>query len=429
MHRIFRAALSLVATLACTVAYAQDDTPIASINSPYSMYGFGSMADQSTVGRRGMGGVGYAINDGSSINLKNPASYAAIDSLTMLIDAGISLYTTRLSNGTTSTSAKNASFDYVALQFRLCKGLGVALAYLPFSKVGYNFSTSERVNNSQAPGIDFGSNTYSYTGTGGLQQLMLGLGWRPFDGLSIGVNASFMHGTIDRTLSVSSTNTSSYGFTRTQQLKVKDYKIDFGLQYAKAVKEHHRIGVGLFYSMGHDMNSDATIAYLKNSSSSVISYDEASVAGGVAMPHIFGGGLSYTYDDRLTVAADYTMQMWGDKAFLGSRAMTDRSIYNVGAEYVHDTKSKRYLSTIRYRVGAYYSDPYVMINGHKGAREWGVSLGFAFPLVQNKSLVQVSGQYVKVSSSAEAIGLDEDMFKISVGITFNERWFMKMKVR
>ena len=28
-----------------------------------------------------------------------------------------------------------------------------------------------------------------------------------------------------------------------------------------------------------------------------------------------------------------------------------------------------------------------------------------------------------------AIGLDEDMFKISVGITFNERWFMKMKVR
>ena len=80
-------------------------------------------------------------------------------------------------------------------------------------------------------------------------------------------------------------------------------------------------------------------------------------------------------------------------------------------------------------MGAYYSDPYVMINGHKGAREWGVSLGFAFPLVQNKSLVQVSGQYVKVSSSAEAIGLDEDMFKISVGITFNERWFMKMKVR
>ena len=64
-----------------------------------------------------------------------------------------------------------------------------------------------------------------------------------------------------------------------------------------------------------------------------------------------------------------------------------------------------------------------------GAREYGVSLGFGFPILQNKSLVQVSGQYVKVSSSGDGIGLDESMFKLNIGITFNERWFMKMKVR
>ncbi len=35
-----------------------------------------------------MGGVGYAMNSGRQINVMNPASYAAIDSLTFLFDLG-----------------------------------------------------------------------------------------------------------------------------------------------------------------------------------------------------------------------------------------------------------------------------------------------------------------------------------------------------
>ena len=38
-----------------------------------------------------MGGVGYAMNSGRQINVMNPASYAAIDTLTFLFDMGIDL--------------------------------------------------------------------------------------------------------------------------------------------------------------------------------------------------------------------------------------------------------------------------------------------------------------------------------------------------
>lgn len=429
MHPICKAACVALAALVGGMAYGQDDTPIPNINSPYSMYGFGTIADQATAMGKGMGGVGYALQDGSSINLKNPASYASIDSLTMLIDAGMSVYMTNLSDGTSSVNAKNAAFDYVALQFRLCKRLGLAIAYLPFSKVGYDFSTTARVNNAGAPDVDFGTNTYNYGGTGGLQQAMLGLGARPFGGLSVGVNASFIHGSINRSLTVASSNASSYGFTQTEAIKVKDYKLDFGLQYALDFKDKHTVVAGITYSLGHRLNSEANIGYVKNSSSTVVSYDERRISGEIYLPHVIGAGLSYVYDDRLTVAADYTMQRWGDNLFLGNSTLRNRSIYALGAEYVHDARSKRYLSTVRYRLGAYYSDPYVRINGMDGAREYGVSLGFGFPILQNKSLVQVSGQYVKVSSLGDGIGLDESMFKLNIGITFNERWFMKMKVR
>ena len=59
--------------------------------SPYSRFGYGTMRDYATSSQRSMGGVGYAMQSGRQINVMNPASYAAIDSLTFLFDMGISM--------------------------------------------------------------------------------------------------------------------------------------------------------------------------------------------------------------------------------------------------------------------------------------------------------------------------------------------------
>ena len=60
----------------------------AQTSSPYSMYGYGIIGDRATSMQTQMGGVGYAMNSGRQINVMNPASYAAIDSLTFLFDVG-----------------------------------------------------------------------------------------------------------------------------------------------------------------------------------------------------------------------------------------------------------------------------------------------------------------------------------------------------
>ena len=59
--------------------------------TPYSSFGYGVLRDGATSTQRSMGGVGYAMNSGRQINSMNPASYAAIDSLTFLFDMGIDL--------------------------------------------------------------------------------------------------------------------------------------------------------------------------------------------------------------------------------------------------------------------------------------------------------------------------------------------------
>ena len=89
--------------------------------------------------------------------------------------------------------------------------------------------------------------------------------------------------------------------------------------------------------------------------------------------------------------------------------------------------SRNYLNRIRYRIGAYYSDPYTKINNQEGAREYGASFGFGLPLFQSRSILNISGQYVKVSPKVKGM-LEENYLRINIGLTFNDRWFMKWRV-
>ncbi len=70
--------------LASAFVAAATATASAQTSSPYSMYGYGIIGDRATSLQKQMGGVGYAMNSGRQINVMNPASYAAIDSLTFL---------------------------------------------------------------------------------------------------------------------------------------------------------------------------------------------------------------------------------------------------------------------------------------------------------------------------------------------------------
>ena len=80
-----------------------------------------------------MGGIAYGLRNGLHINASNPASYSAVDSLTFILDAGMSLQNANFKEGNVKTNAKNSTFDYIAMQFRLVKGLGLTAGFLPYS--------------------------------------------------------------------------------------------------------------------------------------------------------------------------------------------------------------------------------------------------------------------------------------------------------
>ena len=73
--------------------------------SPYSKFGYGILRDYSTSMQRNMGGVGIAMTGGRQVNVMNPASYAGVDSLTLIWDLGIDL--TRLWSKENSEKGKS----------------------------------------------------------------------------------------------------------------------------------------------------------------------------------------------------------------------------------------------------------------------------------------------------------------------------------
>ena len=429
----YKRLLSIYAMLLITlITTAQNGS-----NSPYTRYGFGQLSDQSFGNSKAMGGLAIGLRNKFQINAANPASYSAVDSLTFLFDAGMSLQNTNFNENGTKTNAKNSTVDYIAMQFRLYKGLGITAGFLPYSIVGYNMNRSSIIPNSAN---QYGNTTYkkeTFSGEGGVQQIFVGLGYEPLKNLSVGANFSYIYGDFIHSTSTSFSNPNANISLWNEKISVSDFKLDLGLQYTKSLREKHHVTLGAVYSFGKDVNSDAyKFTEIYNNSSVLMSQKIDTINNACSIPESFGLGATYTYDNRLTVGLDYMLQKWESVKFPATQngqytstegQFTNRTKIAAGAEYLPDPYSRNFLKRVRYRMGAYYSTPYTKIDGKEGAKEYGVSFGFGLPLFQSRSLLNISGQYVKVSPKVTGM-LEENTLRVNIGLTFNERWFLKWKV-
>ena len=402
------------------VAAAQNNT-----NSPYTRYGYGQLADQGSANSKAMGGVAYALRDRYQVNFANPAAYTAVDSLTFIFDGGISLQNTNFSDGTLKQNAKNSSFDYITMQFRAARWAAISIGLLPYSNVGYNIGrTYENTENSIA------SYATQYSGEGGMHQFYFGAGFKLFKNLSIGTNISYFWGNITHTMTETFPSSSTnYPFVIQDNVDIKSYKLDFGLQYTQPIGKKNSVTLGVVYSPGHNLNNTATeTRQMGSGSSSTTTVTQNEIDAEYGLPTTFGVGLAYVYDNRLTVAADVTYQNWDKVSFEGNKDFfCKRGKVALGAEFIPNPNGRTYLANVKYRVGAYYSKPYYKVNGVRAADEYGVTAGFGLPIPRTRSSLHLSAQYVHVDGKAGGL-LDENTLRICIGITFNERWFFKRKV-
>ena len=425
MNRLAVGLMSLAVSLS---VMAQNNT-----NSPYSQFGLGELSDQSVGFNKALYGTGMAIRNGRDVNPQNPASYSAVDSLTMLFDVGLSGQLTNFSERGSKVNARNAGFDYAVAQFRVLRHVGVGVGVLPYSSIGYKYVSTIDLANGESQDKVYGT----YSGSGGLHEVYLGAGWEVVKGFSLGFNAGYLWGDLDRRIVTSSTasiNTLSKLYTAS----VASYKLDFGAQFDVPLGKNDALTVGLGYGLGHKLGSDPECMVI-NTNATISKADTTlmTIGNGLSLPTSLSAGVSYRHGNVLTIAADARLDKWGSVDFpnyadgeyaLKSGLLKDSYKFSGGLEWTPKAMSRNLFHRIRYRIGGGYSTSYFKVGHKDGPQLIGASAGFGIPITNgynNRSYLNISAQW----QHALAVNMiTENTFRINIGLTFNERWFAKWKV-
>lgn len=431
--KIFKVISVLLLASSATMAFAQGGT-----KSPYSMYGIGILADQSQGFNRAMSGVSQGFRFGNQVNVQNPASYSNVDSLSFIFDIGLTLQKTSYKEGANKIVANDANFEYAVAAFRVIKHLGVSFGILPFSNIGYDFTTAVTQTGMQAVEDKV---TTNYIGSGGMRQVYLGAGWNPIKPISIGFNMSYLWGDYNKIVSATHSLATATSLYRLYETKLSSYKLDLGLQFVQPIDKKNTLVVGGTYSLGHNLHNEATLLEYQTDTTTY------SIQDALSLPHIISAGLAWHHGEKWSIGADFSLYKFGKLDYpeivdnaVGMRRsyimqpglLRDRQKIAIGGEYVPDAHGRDFLSRVHYRIGGYYATPYTKLKTATGLtdgpKEMGLSFGFGIPIINsytNRSLLNISGQWVRQSVSNY---IYENYFRINVAMTFNERWFAKWKV-
>lgn len=437
MDKYFR--MKKISAVVFLLASASQTFAQSGTNSPYSQFGLGTLVEQTSGFNRGMNGLGLGFRERNQVNFLNPASYSGLDSLSFIFDAGASLQMTHFSENGMKKNANNANFDYIVGAFRAAKNVGVSFGLIPLTSVGYNYSNTSTIGVSSSA-VTTSTNTYN--GEGGLRQAYLGVGWQPLKGLSVGANISYLWGSYEKSVVNSYNDASIKTLSQYYTADIRSYKFDLGLQYTAKVSKKDWLTIGATFSPGHDIGGNPELNIISTNNQTGVA-DTLSYNKGLSysLPTSFGIGFSWNRNNRLKFGVDYTQQRWSSVEAplyvvtnnVGAYEMkgnlfNDRHKVTVGADYCPQENGRNFFKRMHYRGGVSYTTPYVKVNGVDGPKEISASLGFGMPIINsynNRSMLNVSVQWV--NSSATSL-IKENVFRINIGLTFNERWFMKWKV-
>ena len=402
-------------------------------NTPYSMYGYGILGDKATSMQRQMGGIGYAMHSGRQINVMNPASYASIDSLTFLFDMGADLSFLWSKEGKTKENTTGGGLDYVTLQFPLSRHFGASIGMLPYSGVGYSF------------GSDITHGARSNQGSGGINMAYVGMAANYY-GIGLGFNVSYNFGTIVNDLYSNPSNTGQTLFEHV--MEIRDWDINIGLQYSRPVTKFDWVSLGLTYSPKKSLHgkSWATIQETQQESRPD-TIGRLNLSHNYETPNSFGAGINYTHEkvSRFMAEVDLTYQLWSkakyspmyglqnpesptDKPGEVFKGMDfkDRMKIAAGFEYVPKVRGS-YLQRVAYRLGGYYCDDYLDIQGNR-VKDYGITCGLGLRTPGDKTMINVGFEWKHRMTSPVSL-ISENYFNITIGLNFNEVWFWQRKIR
>ncbi|MEM6841081.1 MAG: hypothetical protein AAF632_02540 [Bacteroidota bacterium] len=399
--------------------------------TPYSSQGLGNLIRPTLVHNQGMGGIGIGSGNALFINYTN-ASFLYKNNLSSF-DVAFGVEQNILQREGETVTQTNGGLRYGIFSFpvapnrpgvpnRWTMSFGVA----PFSVVDYRIEEDITIEGSADEGIQI------VEGEGGLNAVSFSNGIRIVGNLGVGLRVSYLFGPVSETRAVLLNDPQAQLTELEDQIYYSDLLLEPSVSYGLKLGEQTLLNLGVTYQPETQVRAtrEVTLSTIPSrnpqfTQSEIIDTGESE--RNVTLPARLGVGLSVEKSLKYLIGVDFLTQPWEDyRSFSGTNdGMRNSYELMVGGQLIPNiTSINSYLARMAYRLGFFYRNTPFVVNDRQ-ITDFGLNIGFSLPM-SNLSSTNIALEAGN-RGTLDAGLIRENYFKVSAGITFNDRWFNRRK--
>lgn len=437
-----RILITLFLCLSSLVTLAQTDNSQVDEGSAYSQFGVGFPVDLSSSSADGMGLWGVSYIEPYVPGIANPAQWGSTVYGMATGGVGITNFNAEDNFG----SARNSllSVNQFQLQLPLYKNkLGVSVSFSPYSSTAFQvLDSGSRIIGSGATRDTLNFQTQN-TGSGGVNRLELGFGWKINNTLSIGYAGSLVFASIDNEFQTIIDNdddpTNADPFlpvSFTQQTSATGFGNRVGVYFSlpSVATENDRLSIGATINFPVDLSGERAQENIFESrdDDSETETDKTLAEGSIQLPLDITTGISYQPYNKMSFTTEALYQKWSNYENELSPAVNgvfaDRFKIGAGFRYFpFVTGSDKFLSQFKYRLGASYDTGHLEISG-ENINTIMLSAGLGLLSPNSNSSIDLSLEYGFRGTKSQDL-VKENIWGVKLSLNLAELFFFRPKLQ
>jgi hypothetical protein len=406
----------VVIIITTSFAYSQS-------SSAYSRNGIGDLNYTYSARSLGFAQTGVSMFNSDFVEILNPASWAELKFTK--IEFSLALNGVKLSDSNNSGFYIDAEFKGFTFAFPISQKykIGFASGIVPYSRISYIVvEPTEKTDEIKS------NYTTTYEGDGGLSKLFMGATYKLPIGFTLGATAEFLFGRQTYSSIVEFSNSSfvpaeyesefrSTGFGSTIGIITDNLS---GLLNSETISN---LSFGLSVNVISKLNTDTSITINPSSVADTISTGNTNME----IPIRVVAGISFVLSNKYNFNIDYIYQPWSQYTVSGVTSPNLRDVHRIGLGFEHALVYEPGRTTweqIRWRLGLSYEMTQYVING-TDITQFGSYAGISFPLGVGNTF-DLDFEY-SVRGTTDNNLVQENFFRINVGISFGEIWFQRVQ--
>ncbi len=390
--------------------------------SPYSYFGVGETNFSATVENQMMGG-NTAYYDSVHQNMNNAASLSKLRFVNYSV--GVDLKSTNYLSNSINEKSTAAAINYISVAIPT-KLLSFSFGIKPKTSVGYLLENDDK---SQTP-----PELNRFTGSGGISNAFVSIGFELFENWGIGVSSSYAFGNLNHDHTKILENIELYTSVLSES-SISGLDYNLSTVYQKTFNEKITLYSSIVYQpeANYKSKNSQSISTINPNGSYGGDSEEIDLSAtglkntNIMIPSSLSFGLGFGEDKKWFLGLNY---MRTDEGGFKNQLMALDNVefkssqtFSVGGFLLPKYDSfTNYFKTLTYRIGLRYKSGGLYVNNQQ-INELGLNFGFGIPLagISSANLGFEFGQ----RGTNKASLVKEKFFSIRIGVSLNDLWFVR----